>query len=64
MDVCIYYLHTSIHFIFCYFQAFKPMADCARKIIQQNGYGNKIKLIPKRSTGVSVGPGRKFTHKL
>ncbi|XP_071172911.1 protein arginine N-methyltransferase 7-like [Mytilus edulis] len=37
-------------------EAFKPMADCARKIIQQNGYGNKIKLIPKRSTGVSVGP--------
>jgi hypothetical protein len=27
-------------------------------IIQQNGYGNKINLIPKRSTAVTVGPGK------
>ena len=33
------------------------MADCARKIIQKNGFGDKIKLIPKRSTDVTVGPG-------
>ena len=34
------------------------MADCAKKIIQQNGYGNKINLILKRSTAVTVGPGK------
>lgn len=33
------------------------MAKCAREIIQQNGFGNKIRLIPKRSTDITVGRG-------
>lgn len=33
------------------------MAKCAREIIQQNGLGNKIRLIPKRSTDITVGRG-------
>ncbi|XP_060073824.1 protein arginine N-methyltransferase 7-like [Ylistrum balloti] len=36
-------------------EAFSPMADCARKVIQQNGFADKIKLIPKRSTEIVVG---------
>ncbi|XP_062594524.1 protein arginine N-methyltransferase 7-like [Saccostrea cucullata] len=36
-------------------EAFEPMAKCAKKIIQQNGFENKIRLIPKRSTDVTVG---------
>lgn len=37
-------------------EAFKPMSDCAIKIIALNGYKDKIKVIPKRSTQLSVGP--------
>lgn len=33
------------------------MAKCAREIIQQNGFGDKIRLIPKRSTDITVGEG-------
>ena len=33
------------------------MADCARQIMHDNGFEAKIKLIPKRSTEVTVGPG-------
>ena len=40
------------------------MADCARRIIQQNGFADKIKLIPKRSTDVIVGIGINFIHSL
>ncbi|XP_069113948.1 protein arginine N-methyltransferase 7-like [Argopecten irradians] len=36
-------------------EAFSPMAECARKVIQQNGFADKIKLIPKRSTEIVVG---------
>lgn len=36
-------------------EAFEPMAKCAREIIQQNGFGDKIRLIPKRSTDIIVG---------
>ncbi|OWF48041.1 Protein arginine N-methyltransferase 7 [Mizuhopecten yessoensis] len=36
-------------------EAFSPMAECARKGIQQNGFADKIKLIPKRSTEIVVG---------
>lgn len=34
------------------------MATCARKVITHNGCNEKIKLIPKRSTDISVGPGK------
>lgn len=36
-------------------EAFKPMSDCALKIIALNGYKDKIKVIPKRSTQIKVG---------
>lgn len=39
-------------------EAFKPMAECASKIIEQNGFGDKIKLVPKRSTELTVGEGK------
>ena len=33
------------------------MANCAEKIIAENGYEDKIKLVRKRSTSVKIGPG-------
>ncbi|KAL4702422.1 hypothetical protein ACJJTC_003047 [Scirpophaga incertulas] len=36
-------------------EAFKPMAECCQKILQQNGVADKIMLIPKRSTELTVG---------
>jgi hypothetical protein len=33
------------------------MAKCAKKIILSNGFADKIKIIPKRSTEVTVGSG-------
>ncbi|XP_078048314.1 arginine methyltransferase 7 [Augochlora pura] len=35
---------------------FSPMAECAMKIIQKNGFKDKIKLIPKISVKLTVGP--------
>ncbi|KAH9515598.1 Protein arginine N-methyltransferase 7 [Bulinus truncatus] len=35
-------------------EAFSPMAACAKKVIEVNGFKNKIKLIPKRSTEVTL----------
>lgn len=39
-------------------EEFKPMAECALKIIKSNGYEEAIRLIRKRSTSVVVGPGQ------
>jgi protein arginine N-methyltransferase 7 len=36
-------------------EAFKPMSDCALKVIARNGFKNNIKIIPKRSTDLTVG---------
>lgn len=36
-------------------EAFKPMAECCVKILQQNGVADKITVIPKRSTELTVG---------
>lgn len=36
-------------------EAFKPMSKCAENIIALNGYKDKIKIIPKRSTDLKVG---------
>ncbi|KAK3086794.1 hypothetical protein FSP39_023581 [Pinctada imbricata] len=44
-------------------EAFTPMAECARGIIKDNGYENKIRLIPKRSTDVTVGEGGDMPHR-
>uniref|UniRef100_A0A5F8GWA1 Protein arginine N-methyltransferase n=1 Tax=Monodelphis domestica TaxID=13616 RepID=A0A5F8GWA1_MONDO len=42
---------------FCYaIEVFKPMADAAVKIVEKNGFSDKIKIINKHSTEVSVGP--------
>jgi len=41
----------------CFFQAFTPMAECACTIIAKNGFKDKIKVIPKRSTDLIVGKG-------
>lgn len=40
------------------FQVFKPMADAAVKIVEKNGFSDKIKVINKHSTEVTVGPGK------
>lgn len=34
------------------------MADAAVKIVEKNGFSDKIKVINKHSTEVTVGPGR------
>ncbi|XP_038662871.1 protein arginine N-methyltransferase 7 isoform X1 [Scyliorhinus canicula] len=42
---------------YCYaIEVFKPMADVAQKIVNKNEFGNKIKIINKHSTEVTVGP--------
>lgn len=37
-------------------ETFKPIADCAQKIINLNGFGEKIKIIPKQSNQLMIGP--------
>ncbi|NXF03664.1 ANM7 methyltransferase, partial [Smithornis capensis] len=42
---------------FCYaVEVFKPMANAAVKIVEKNGFSDKIKVINKHSTEVTVGP--------
>lgn len=42
---------------FCFaIEVFKPMADAAVKIVEKNGFSDKIKVINKHSTEVTVGP--------
>lgn len=43
----------------CCPQVFKPMANAAVKIVEKNGFSDKIKVINKHSTEVTVGPGEK-----
>uniref|UniRef100_A0A2M4AJJ2 Protein arginine N-methyltransferase n=1 Tax=Anopheles triannulatus TaxID=58253 RepID=A0A2M4AJJ2_9DIPT len=38
-------------------EAFRPMADCAEQVLAANGMQNRVRLLKKRSTKVSVGPG-------
>lgn len=38
-------------------EAFRPMADTAEKIFEANGMGDRVKLIKRRSTDLTVGPG-------
>ncbi|XP_064640600.1 protein arginine N-methyltransferase 7-like [Lineus longissimus] len=38
-------------------EAFSPMAGCALKVINANGFKDKIKIIPKRSTEIITGEG-------
>uniref|UniRef100_A0A8C0E0F2 Protein arginine N-methyltransferase n=1 Tax=Balaenoptera musculus TaxID=9771 RepID=A0A8C0E0F2_BALMU len=37
-------------------RVFKPMADAAVKIVEKNGFSDKIKIINKHSTEVTIGP--------
>jgi len=39
-------------------EEFGPMADCAAQVIAENGFADKIKLVRKRSTELTVGPGK------
>lgn len=42
---------------YCYaVEVFKPTAETARRIVEKNGFSNKIKIINKHSTEVTVGP--------
>ncbi|KAJ7420270.1 hypothetical protein BTVI_22086 [Pitangus sulphuratus] len=42
---------------FCYaIEVFRPMANAAVKIVEKNGFSDKIKVINKHSTEVTVGP--------
>ena len=44
---------------FCYaVEVFKPMADAAVKIVEKNGFSDKIKVINKHSTEVTIGSGK------
>ncbi|CAK1544911.1 unnamed protein product [Leptosia nina] len=44
-------------------EAFKPMAECCLKILQKNGVSDKIRVIPKRSTDLTVGEDGDMTEK-
>ncbi|XP_043198257.1 protein arginine N-methyltransferase 7-like [Amphibalanus amphitrite] len=37
-------------------EAFRPMAECAGRILAQNGLSERVHLVPKRSTELTVGP--------
>ncbi len=39
-------------------EEFRPMANCAEKVIAANGFSDRIKLVRKRSTDVEVGEGK------
>lgn len=38
------------------------MADAAVKIVEKNGFSDKIKIINKHSTEVTIGPGKINTY--
>ncbi|GAB1597958.1 protein arginine N-methyltransferase 7-like isoform X1 [Argonauta hians] len=44
-------------------EAFTPMAECAKNVIKRNGFADKIRLIPKRSTELTVGKGKDMPQK-
>ncbi|KAJ3596639.1 hypothetical protein NHX12_003043 [Muraenolepis orangiensis] len=42
---------------FCYaIEVFKPMAEAAKNIVEKNGFSDRMKIINKHSTEVTVGP--------
>lgn len=56
-------MHLHVMLLFpVYLQVFKPMAEAARCIVEKNGFSDKIKIINKHSTDVSVGPGQREQH--
>lgn len=44
-------------------EMFAPVAACASKIIEENGFSSKIKLVNKHSTSLTVGPDGDLTFK-
>lgn len=44
-------------------EAFSPISHIARKIIESNGFGDKIKIVNKHSTKVTVGEGCDMNQK-
>lgn len=44
-------------------EAFSPVSNIARKIIRKNGFKDKIKIVNKHSTEVSVGQGKDMEQK-
>lgn len=44
-------------------EAFSPVSHIARKVIEKNGFGQKIKIVNKHSTEVSVGVGKDMEQK-
>ncbi|XP_071785019.1 protein arginine N-methyltransferase 7-like [Asterias amurensis] len=44
-------------------EAFEPIAEAAKKIIAENGFADKIKVVSKRSTEVTVGPDGDIPHR-
>ena len=42
-------------------QAFRPVAECAKQVISDNGFDGRINLISKRSTDLTVGPSMPIT---
>ncbi|XP_023340534.1 protein arginine N-methyltransferase 7 isoform X2 [Eurytemora carolleeae] len=38
-------------------EEFRPMAECAARVVEENGFKDHIKIIRKRSTELTVGPG-------
>lgn len=48
-----------------FLQVFKPMAEAAQCIVKKNDFSDKIKIINKHSSDVTVGPGeREASHKI
>jgi protein arginine N-methyltransferase 7 len=44
-------------------EAFSPTSTVAKKVIETNGYGDKIKIVNKHSTQVKVGAGKDMEQK-
>ena len=52
----VYSFFLFLHYIST-FPHLRPMAECAAKVIEANGFSDRIKLVRKRSTELTVGPG-------
>ena len=50
--------HVFILSLFYLSQAFEPIAKVAGEIVKKNGFSDKISVIGKRSTELTVGKGK------
>ena len=50
--------HVVILSLFYLSQAFEPIAKVASEIVKKNGFSDKISVIGKRSTELTVGKGK------